>query len=277
MKNILFILLLLLNVNISFSQSKIEHNEPQKLEIYRKIFWDSLPKPLNWTNDYENLFTDEEEDYLDSIITDFNNLTGIQISIVTIDTIYTSKQKFDDLTLHIANTWGIGEKNKNNGILIGISRGYRKIRIQNGFGFEEILSDAQTKQIIDNQIIPFFKKNEYFNGTSLGLTTLIKLIFENNIPKRPSSVPIDAFWVGGIDGGNWIIIEKLYDKDHKAKIKIFDDYNGKLIMDNIFQLNCDSELDLKELKNEITNINGKQIYLRTLNGNKKYCFLECKD
>ena len=176
MKQILVILITLLNLALSFSQSNDKLNESQKLEIYRKTFWDSLPKPLSWTNDYENLYTDKEEDMLDSIIFDFKNKTSVQIVIVTLDTIYTSKDKFDDITLHIANTWGVGEKIKNNGILIGISKGHRKIRIQNGYGIEKIITDLQTKEIIDNYFIPNFKKNEYFVGTYSGLNELINLL-----------------------------------------------------------------------------------------------------
>ena len=176
MKQILVILITLLNLTLSFSQSNDKLNESQKIEIYRKTFWDSLPKPLSWTNDYENLYTDKEEDMLDSIIFDFKHKTSVQIVIVTLDTIYTSKDKFDDLTLQIANTWGVGEKIKNNGILIGISKGHRKIRIQNGYGIEKIITDLQTKEIIDNYFIPNFKKNEYFVGTYSGLIELINLL-----------------------------------------------------------------------------------------------------
>ncbi|MCY7360934.1 MAG: TPM domain-containing protein [Ignavibacteria bacterium] len=122
------------------------------------MFWDSLPKPTGWVNGFEALYTDDQERALDSIITILKSQTGIEISIVTIDTIYISKDNFEDLTLHIANMWGVGEKIKNKRILIGISRDYRKIIIENGYGIEKLISNNDTKKIIDKYfIIPFRK------------------------------------------------------------------------------------------------------------------------
>jgi uncharacterized protein len=128
-----------------------------KLQASRQIFWDSLPKPLSWTNDYEDLFSDTEKQKLDSIISAFEKETTMQICIVTIDTIYTSKEKFDDLALHIANDWGVGQKDKNNGVTICISAGHRRIRICNGYGIEKILSDEETKEIMNSYFISKFK------------------------------------------------------------------------------------------------------------------------
>lgn len=148
----------------------------QQLSTYRQIFWDSLPRPTGWVNDYEGLYADEEELVLDSIISIFKSETGFEFALVTIDTIYTTEDKFDELTLRIASSWGVGEKGKDNGILIGISRGHRKIRINNGFGIEKLITDNETKEIIDNYFIPYFKTGQYFPGTLTGLTELIKLL-----------------------------------------------------------------------------------------------------
>lgn len=146
----------------------------QQLSNYRQLFWDSLPAPIGWTNDFEELYTDEEELVLDSLISIFKRETGIEISIVTLDSIHTTKDKFDELTLRIANLWGVGEKGKENGILIGISRVHRKIRINNGFGIEKLITDTETKEIIDNYFIPYFKTGQFYNGTLTGLTEIIK-------------------------------------------------------------------------------------------------------
>ncbi len=144
-----------------------------KLQLQRQIFGDSLPKPIGYTNDYEGLFNDNEEKKLDSVISAFEKETTAQICIVTIDTIYTTKEKFNDLALHIANVWGVGQKDKNNGVTICISKGYRKIRICNGYGIEKILSDQETKEIMDKHFIAKFKQGEYFDGTYNGLLALI--------------------------------------------------------------------------------------------------------
>jgi uncharacterized protein len=77
------------------------------------------------------------------------------------------------LTLRIANAWGIGQKGKNNGVMVGISRGYRQVRIQNGYEIEKVLTDVETKQIIDTAFIPRYREGDYFEGTFQGLKTLM--------------------------------------------------------------------------------------------------------
>lgn len=179
-KKIIFQILILLLAFSTKAQTtdslKLESKKSVSLEFYRQVFWDDLPKPLKWTNDYENLFSDDEEAKLNQIITDFEKETTVEIAIVTIDTVKVSQEKFEDLSLHIARTWGVGKKEKSNGILIAISKGYRQIRVQNGDGIAIIISDEETADIIHNQIIPYFKNEEYFEGTQSGLLNIIDLL-----------------------------------------------------------------------------------------------------
>jgi uncharacterized protein len=85
-----------------------------------------------------------------------------------------NENDMEDWTFRVMNTWGVGQKNKNNGILIGISKGYRHMRIENGYGLEKNLTDQETKKIIDDEFIPFFKQAKYFEGTLNGLKALMK-------------------------------------------------------------------------------------------------------
>lgn len=142
----------------------------------RKEHWDNLPKPVGYVNDYENIYTDREEEVLDSLIKEFEDRTTIQIAIITIDSSMTTEDSLDALTLRFGNAWGVGQKGKNNGVVIGISQGYRRIRIQNGYGIEKFLSDNETKQIIDSAFIPNFRKAKYYEGTFNGLVELMNIL-----------------------------------------------------------------------------------------------------
>ena len=133
-------------------------------------------KSLGWTSDFEHIFSSDQISELDSIISNFEKETTNEIAIVTIESSWTTKESFDSLTLAIAKNWGIGKKGKNNGILIGISTGLRTIRIQNGYGIEAKLTDAETKKIIDDIILPEFKNGKYFEGTKSGLIALMQKV-----------------------------------------------------------------------------------------------------
>lgn len=170
---------MLTSINLNAQNTEANKNDSLKnksIELFRKVFWDNLPKPISWTNDYEDLYSDAEQTKLDSVITDFERETTFEIGIVTLDTLKTSKENFENLSLHFAQTWGIGKKDKDNGILIAISKGYRRIRIEHGNGIEKIITDDDTNKIIDNYFIPAFRNEDYFNGTFNGLIAIIKLL-----------------------------------------------------------------------------------------------------
>lgn len=134
---------------------------------------DSLPQPIGFVNDFEGIFLSTEVHYLDSMIRAYEEKTTIQIALITIDTTMISRKDFDNFILQIAKAWGVGQKGKDNGIAIGISKGYRTMRIQNGYGIESVLSDIETKNIIDTVFIPPFKRGEYFEGVINGLKAIM--------------------------------------------------------------------------------------------------------
>ena len=113
---LIFFLFLVFKLNAQNTEiTQKDSLKTKSIELFREMYWNNLPKPVSWTNDYENLFTEIEQTKLDSIISKFEKETSIEISIVTIDTIKTSEEKFEDLTLHIAQTWRIGKAEKDNG------------------------------------------------------------------------------------------------------------------------------------------------------------------
>lgn len=148
----------------------------------QSYFKDSLPAPIGYVSDFENLYSNSEKQYLDSVLYAFYKRTTVQITIVTIDTTMTTANNLDDYTLRLANKWGVGQKEKNNGIVIGISKAYRRMRIQNGYGIEAILSDEKTSEVIQKAFIPEFRKGDYYMGTLNGIHLLITILQENLSP-----------------------------------------------------------------------------------------------
>lgn len=145
-----------------------------RADFPRNCDTDTVPRPIGYVNDFEHLFTADETGFLDSIIGHFERKTAIQIALVTIDTTMTSREDFDNFVLRIGKVWAVGQKEKRNGIVIGISRGYRKMRIEKDYGIEKLLNNNDTKMIIDTAFIPPFRKSKYFDGTLNGLQTLIR-------------------------------------------------------------------------------------------------------
>lgn len=147
-----------------------------ELQTSRKQFWDSLPDPIGLTTDFENIFTPEEVRKLDSIIIDYEKKTSIELCVVTMDTLNVNSERFGELPEYIGKTWGIGKKEKDNGIVICMSIGYHAIRIGAGHGIDDYLSETDTKQIIEKKFLPDFKKKKYYDGTMNGIIAIIETL-----------------------------------------------------------------------------------------------------
>ncbi len=134
----------------------------------------SFPFPIGSVSDYENVFSETQISELAEIIANYEKETTREIAIVTIKTI----EPYDNITDYstdLANEWGIGKPETDNGLLILFSKNLREIRISTGFGTERKLTDEICKNVIDKTIIPKFKSGEYYNGIENGLVELIKL------------------------------------------------------------------------------------------------------
>jgi uncharacterized protein len=127
-------------------------------------------------NDFEGILTTKQEGILDSIIRNFEKETSNEIAFVSIGKDYTTKENFDSTILMIHNMWGVGKKNVDNGIVIGISSGLKKIRISNGYGIVDKLTNEMTKTIIEDLMIPSFKENNYYEGILKGLMEIVRIL-----------------------------------------------------------------------------------------------------
>jgi uncharacterized protein len=140
---------------------------------------DMLPQPLQelqpigWVSDYVSLFSPTEQGMLADSIAAFEKATTVEIAIVAFDSSYTTRKELDDFVTALGKRWGVGKKETNNGIIIGICPGYKRIRISTGLGMEKRLTDAQVKQIIDNTIVPQYRMGNYFEGTRQGLIAIM--------------------------------------------------------------------------------------------------------
>ena len=152
---------------------QIDKNSSNK---FNNVDTAKISKPQGWVNDFEKVFDEEQKKTLENLISNFEKETSIEICIITVDTSMTSNKNFDDYVLEIGRQWGVGKREKNNGIVIGFSKSYRKIRISNGYGIEKLISDSETKLVMDEYFIKNFKQNKYYEGTFQGTMAMMNLL-----------------------------------------------------------------------------------------------------
>lgn len=138
----------------------------------------SFPDPVGYVSDFENLYSIQEQKIISELITAFEDKTSNQIAIATIPDLG-NYDNIDDLSFDLANFWGVGQRDKDNGVLLVISSAKRKVSIKTGYGVEKLLTDQEAKSIIDNVILPEFKKGEFYKGTQAGLLNIIKELGAN--------------------------------------------------------------------------------------------------
>ncbi|WP_290697506.1 YgcG family protein [Lacinutrix sp.] len=121
--------------------------------------------------DYSNIFSENEEIKLSEKIINYEKLTTNQICIYTIDAIPNNETILDYAT-NLSNNLGVGTKEKDNGLLILISKFDREMAISTGIGTEKTITDSIAKAIIKETIVPKFKDSFYFKGINIGLDSI---------------------------------------------------------------------------------------------------------
>jgi uncharacterized protein len=155
-KKLSFILLLF---TFSFAQAQIEKELPAR------------PAPARLVVDYTNTLAHDQKEALENKLVSFDDSTSNQIAVVIIET--TGDYDISDYAVALGRAWGIGNKETNNGILLLVAKNDRKMWIATGYGLEGALPDATAKDIIESEIKPNFKENDFYRGLDQGTDAII--------------------------------------------------------------------------------------------------------
>lgn len=101
---------------------------------------------------------------------DYEERTSNQLVVVIIDTL--DGRGIEEYTLNLARTWGIGQKDKDNGIVLLIAVQDRQVRIEVGYGLEDMIPDAVAHKIIRTVIVPALKRNNYDSAVEKAVTII---------------------------------------------------------------------------------------------------------
>jgi len=126
-----------------------------------------FPEHSGYVNDFENVLTAEQEKSLSDLVSDYDKKTSNQICIVTIDSI----KPFPDMRnycMNLGNEWGVGQEDKDNGIIILFSSHLKEIFISTGTGAGQIMTDSICSSIIDSSMSPQFREGKFFEGIKNG-------------------------------------------------------------------------------------------------------------
>ena len=142
------------------------------------------PKSDKLVTDFTHTLSEADNERLESKLVAFNDSTSTQIAVVIMKSV--GQYDINEYGAGLGRNWGIGTKGKNNGILILVALGDRKVTIQTGYGAEGAVPDITTHEIIQNDITPHFKQGDYYGGLNAATDDLIKYIKgEYKADKKP--------------------------------------------------------------------------------------------
>ncbi|WP_422860956.1 TPM domain-containing protein [Flagellimonas sp. S174] len=132
------------------------------------------PKKQTSVYDYVNLLKTLEKTTLEQKLIRYSDSTSTQIVVAIISS--TEGEDINFLGAQWGQKWGIGQAQKDNGILILLAKDDRRIAISTGYGVEGSLTDALSKRIIESVIIPEFKRGDYYSGLDKGSEAIFQLL-----------------------------------------------------------------------------------------------------
>jgi uncharacterized protein len=142
--------------------------------------------------DDAKFFKDNEVRQLRQKLETYADTTSTQIVVATINTL--NGEYIGTYAAEWAQEWGVGQKKEDNGLLILISKADSKIWITTGYGLEEYLTDATTKTIIENIILPEFRKANYYEGLDKGTNAIFEVLAGNFEGSKVQKSSKDNSW-----------------------------------------------------------------------------------
>jgi uncharacterized protein len=141
--------------------------------------------------DQANVLSATERERLAAKLADLEQKSGIQLVVATVGSL--QGEEIEPYANELFRTWKLGEKTKNNGVLLLVAPKEHRVRIEVGYGLEGTLTDALSKIIIANAIAPRFKAGDFDGGITRGVDDIITVLTTDAAEwERKPSLRLDA-------------------------------------------------------------------------------------
>lgn len=175
--------------------------------IPNKVYAVKEPTSNFYVNDYANVLSEELETYIMNKSVALYNADKTQIVVSVVDSL--EGLSIEDYALDMFRSFGIGDKEKNNGILLLLSIADRKVRIEVGYGLEGVINDGKAGRIIDNHMISYLADNNWEDGIKNGYDAIFaEIVYQNGLELEydASYLDSDSSNAGHISGSGIYVI-----------------------------------------------------------------------
>ena len=148
-----------------------------------------FPKIKGRVNDFSGILSSAARNSLEQKLAQFEKETTNQIAVAILPSIH--GESLEGYSIKLAESWKLGKKDRDNGVLLLIVQNERAVRIEVGYGLEGALTDVLSHSIISNEIIPAFRAGRFDDGIIAGLEAIMSAIRGEYQPEEASSAGIE--------------------------------------------------------------------------------------
>ncbi len=147
-----------------------------------------VPPLKDAVSDYAAIMAPAKRDELSLILHQIRDKGGSQIAVLTVPNL--GDLTIEQASIKVVDEWKLGDKTKDNGILLTVAKEERRVRIEVGQGLEGVLTDAYSKRIIDQNMMPLFKEGRFDDGLFVGVFLIARQV-------NPE-IDVDALFKGSL-------------------------------------------------------------------------------
>lgn len=139
-----------------------------------------IPALTMRVTDLTGTLTAAQQSELEQRLADFEARKGAQIAVLIVPT--TAPEEIEQYSIRVVEAWKLGRKGVDDGALLIMAKNDRKLRIENGYGLEGVLTDAASNRIIEDTMVPLLRQGQYFAAISAGVEQMMSLIQGEPLP-----------------------------------------------------------------------------------------------
>ena len=138
--------------------------------------------------DLTNTLSTAEAQSLEAKLAAWEQQSGNQLAVLLVPS--TKPEPIEAYSIRVADAWKIGRKGQDNGALLIVAKDDKKVRIEVGYGFEGVLTDATSRRIIAETIAPFFRQGQFAQGINAGVDQIIAVVNKGEpLAAKPAPKP----------------------------------------------------------------------------------------
>jgi uncharacterized protein len=134
------------------------------------------------------MLTPDQRQKLEGVLADYEAKTGSQIAVLLVAS--TEPEAIEQYSIRVADAWKLGRKGVDDGVLLVVAKdnpkALRRLRIEAGRGVQGVLTDAQSKRILEDTIAPHFRQQDWYGGLVAGVGAIATLLNQEKFPAPPA-------------------------------------------------------------------------------------------